>query len=417
MTQTPRIGRKKMVILGGGFAGTMMANKFAKALDLDEWSITVVDRDNTHVYQPGLLFLPFGMYRANDIKRPRNALMPPGVDFLVQPVEQVDVDARKVVLEGGGTLEYDILILATGTRTAPEDTPGLKGEQWYRSIYDFYTMEGAVRLGNHLADFDGGTLVLNVVDMPIKCPVAPLEFVFLADAFFTERGIRDKVKIIYATPLSGAFTKPKASAALGDLLRRKNIELVPDFALDRVDEAGRKLVGYDGTELAFDTLVTIPLHHGMDAIKRSGLGDDFGFVPTDKHTLQVVGHPEIFALGDGTNLPTSKAGSVAHFEGEVLIENVLRFIDGRPLVPDFDGHANCFIETGHGKAVLIDFNYTTEPLPGKFPLPGFGPFTLLGESYTNHWGKLGFRWVYWHLLAKGEELPLDHRMLMHGKWS
>jgi sulfide:quinone oxidoreductase len=123
----------------------------------------------------------------------------------------------------------------------------------------------------------------------------------------------------------------------------------------------------------------------------------------------------VFVLGDATDLPSSKAGAVAHFQADVLTDNILRAIGGRPLAPDFDGHANCFIETGHGKAMLIDFNYTTEPLPGKFPLPGIGPFTLLGESEVNHWGKLAFKWIYWNLLLAGRELPLEHRMTMAGK--
>lgn len=408
---------KNVVILGAGTAGTMIANKLARTLDLEAWSITVIDRDDEHIYQPGLLFVPFGMYRAQEIKRPRAPLLPPQACLRLSTIEMIDADKNFVVLDGGEKISYDLLIVATGTRTAPELTDGLMGSEWYKSIFDFYTLEGADALGKHFADWQGGRLVLNVVDMPIKCPVAPLEFLFLADAFFKERGIRDKVEIVYVTPLDAAFTKPKAAAALGDLLVEKNIEIVTDFALERVDATHRKLIGFDGREVDYDTLVTIPLHQGMEVIARSGLGNDAGFVPTDKHTLQSKNYKNVFVLGDATDLPTSKAGSVAHFQAEVLIDNILRQIDGRPLKADFDGHANCFIETGHGKAILIDFNYETEPLPGKFPMPGIGPFTLLGESHMNHWGKLGFRWVYWNLLVKGEELPIDHRMAMAGKWS
>ncbi|MFT7521691.1 MAG: sulfide:quinone oxidoreductase, partial [Kiritimatiellia bacterium] len=170
-------------------------------------------------------------------------------------------------------------------------------------------------------------------------------------------------------------------------------------------------------EVDFDLLVSVPLHGGAEAIVRSGLGDELGFVPTDKHTLQSKAHDNVFVLGDATNLPSSKAGAVAHFQGDVLIGNIMRFIEGRELLPGFDGHANCFIETGYDKAMLIDFNYETEPLPGRFPLPGIGPFTLLEESHINHWGKLAFKWIYWNMLVRGKELPLDHRMLMAGKWS
>jgi sulfide:quinone oxidoreductase len=407
---------KNLVILGAGTAGTMMANKLAREL-LSGWTITVVDRDDHHVYQPGLLFLPFGMYREADIVRPRNILVPPGVELVFGDIEHIDPIGHHIVLKDGPTLDYDVLIVATGTRIAPEATPGLMGPGWGKNAFEFYTLEGASALGRRLADWEGGRLVLNVAEMPIKCPVAPLEFVFLADAFFTEKGMRDKVEIVFATPLDAAFTKPKAAAALGELLETKNIHLETDFVLESVDTEARTMSAYGGQELSYDLLVSIPLHFGSAAIQASGMGDEAGFIPTDKHTLQSRDYENVFALGDATNLPTSKAGSVAHFQAEVLVDNVLRYVEGRPLQADFDGHANCFIETGHGKAVLIDFNYTTEPLPGKFPLPGLGPFTLLGESHVNHWGKLGFRWVYWHLLLKGEELPLDHRMAMAGKWS
>ena len=407
---------KEIVILGAGTAGTIMANKLAQHLPRKEWHVTVVDRDNDHIYQPGLLFLPFGKYNARDLVRPREILLPDWVDLVLSEIDRVLPDEQEVLLASGERLPYDILIVATGTRIDPSQTDGLTGPGWMENIFDFYTLEGARALGLALQDWKGGRLVLNVADMPIKCPVAPLEFLFLADCEFVERGIRDKVEIVYATPLEAAFTKPRASAQLGDLLERKNIGLEADFQLASVDSEARVLKGYDGREVDYDLLVTIPLHYGSEIIRRSQMGDDFDFLPTDKHTLQTVAHENIFAIGDATDLPTSKAGSVAHFQAEVLIDNVMRYIDGRELLADFDGHANCFIETGFGKGLLIDFNYDTEPLPGRFPLPGVGPFTLLEESYVNHWGKLGFRWVYWNLLLKGQELPIDHRMTEAGKW-
>ncbi|MDP2316951.1 MAG: FAD/NAD(P)-binding oxidoreductase [Pseudomonadota bacterium] len=408
---------KNLVILGAGTAGTMMAARLSRELAPDGWRITLVDRDDDHVYQPGLLFVPFGMYAADDIVRRRRRYCPAGVTLDLAGLDRVEPDTRTVRLADGRSLSYDVLIVATGTEVDPAATEGLTGHGWRQTASDFYTLDGAKALAKALDGFTGGRLLLNVVEMPIKCPVAPLEFLFLADAYFTERKIRDRVEIVYATPLDGAFTKPRASQALGGMLTERKIAVEADFAAAKVDGEARKLVGFDGRELDYDLLVTIPLHKGSDAIARSGMGDTAGFVPTHKHTLQTLAHPEVFALGDCTNLPASKAGAVAHFQSEVLVENVLRFIAQRELLPAFDGHANCFIETGHGKAMLIDFNYDTEPLPGRFPLPGVGPFTLLEESYVNHWGKLGFRWVYWNLLLRGEDLPLDHRMAMAGKWS
>jgi sulfide:quinone oxidoreductase len=406
---------KRIAILGAGTAGTLMANKLVKRLP-PEWRVTVFDQDDVHVYQPGLLFLPFGGYREDEIVKSRRPLFDRKVELRLEPVERVDAGANQVLLGSGERVSYDVLILATGSRIAPEQTPGLTGTGWNETAFEFYTLAGAKALRGALEKFQGGTLVVNVAELPIKCPVAPLEFLFLAEAFFTERGLREKVEIVYATPLEGAFTKPVASATLGDMLSRRGIKVVPDFSLAEVDGGRRVIKSYDGREVPYDLFVSIPLHAGAEIIGRSGLGDGGGWVPTDKHTLQTKAHHNVFAIGDCTDLPASKAGAVAHFQGDVLIDNVMRFIEGRALLPAFDGHANCFIETGHGKAMLIDFNYQTEPLPGRFPLPGIGPFTLLEESATNHWGKLAFKWTYWNVLLAGEELPLDHHMSTAGKW-
>ena len=407
---------KRILILGAGTAGTMMANKLVGRLD-PSWAVTVVDRDDLHVYQPGLLFLPFGDYRVDEIVKRRTRLVDPRVDLRLCGVERVEPDTNRVFLADGEVLSYDVLVLATGSHIHPENTPGLTGPGWRETAHDFYSLDGAIELAKALEDFDGGRIVLNVVENPIKCPVAPLEMLFLLESWSRKQGHRDRTEIVYATPLDGAFTKPKASAALGDMLTTRGIGVTPEFSTERVDGEQGKLVSYDGREEPYELLISIPSHAGAKVISDSELGDYAGFVPTDKHTLQTKAHANVFALGDCTDLPSSKAGAVAHFQAEVLFENVLRFVEGKEPLPEFDGHANCFIETGDGKAMLIDFNYETEPLPGRFPLPGVGPFTLLEESAVNHWGKLAFKWVYWNLLLKGEELPLDHRMLMAGKWS
>ncbi|MEZ5215941.1 MAG: FAD/NAD(P)-binding oxidoreductase [Ilumatobacteraceae bacterium] len=400
---------KRIVILGGGTGGTLTANRLRKHFKHDDGvSITVVDQDGTHVYQPGLLFLPFGLTHAEDIMRPRKRQLHQGIEYVQQPIDRVDLERDVVLLEDGSELAYDVLVVATGARLAPEETEGLTGPGWNERMFTFYDVPGAEGLQEALEHFTGGRLVVNVVDMPIKCPVAPLEFCFLADWYFTQRGIRDQVEIVFATPLDGAFTKPVASAALADLLDEKGIHLVTEFNTGEVDGAaeggGGMLVGYDGREVPFDLLAVIPLHSGADYVARSeGLGDELNFVPTDGSTLQSKAKANVFALGDATNIPTSKAGSVTHFEGEVLTENIVRFLEGRELNDEYDGHANCFIETGFGKALLIDFNYETEPLPGHFPGPVGMP--LLKESRMNHLGKLMFQWFYWHSLLPGRDIP------------
>lgn len=218
------------------------------------------------------------------------------------------------------------------------------------------------------------------------------------------------------TPLSGAFTKPICSNVFGDLLKTKNIQVVTDFATARIDNETHKLVSWDDREVSYDLLVTIPTNMGDQMVARSGLGDELNFIPTDKHTLQSKKHQNIFVIGDATDLPASKAGSVAHFQAEVLTENILNWIDGKPLSAQFDGHANCFIETGFGKAFLIDFNYDLKPVPGTYPIPHIGPLSLLKETRLNHLGKRAFKSIYWHMLLKARPLPgISHQMSYAGK--
>jgi len=409
---------KKLLILGAGTAGTMVANRMRRLLDADEWRITIVDQHETHYYQPGFLFIPFGMYSKNDVTKPKRDFIPAGVELIMSPVETIEAEHNRVrLVRDGRTLNYDFLVIATGARTHPEETPGLQEHEWQKTIYDFYTIEGAVALAKHLRTWQGGRLVVNVVENPIKCPVAPLEFLMLADWFFHDQGIRERVDITYATPLPGAFTKPIASRHLGDILDQKGVRVVPEFMIERVDPDAKKIVSYDEQEIEYDLLVSIPLNMGDDMVARSGLGDELNFIPVDKHTFLSPKYANIFVLGDAASLPTSKAGSVAHFAVECFSENFLRHIDGLEMLPAFDGHANCFIESGFGKGLLIDFNYDVEPLPGRYPLPGIGPFALLQETEMNHWGKMMFRWMYWNILLKGQELPLPARMTMAGKWN
>jgi sulfide:quinone oxidoreductase len=393
---------KRIVILGGGTGGTLTANRLRRAYERDEAEIVVVDRDDAHVYQPGLLFVPFG---ARDAPvRSRRRQLHEGVGFHRAGVEHVDVAADRVHLDDGAVLDYDVLVIATGARLLPEETDGLLGEGWGERVFTFYTPDGACALRDALARFEGGRIAVNVIDMPIKCPVAPLEFLFLAEHHFRDRAMRSLVDLTYVTPLDGAFTKPVASRALGRLLDDKRINLVTEFNTGEVDGKAGRLVSYDEREVPFDLAVVVPLHGGAAYVERSpGLGDELGFVRVDRHTLQSLAAPNVFALGDAADVPASKAGSVAHFEGEIVERNVRALLAGRPLPARFDGHANCFVETGYGRALLIDFNYDTEPLPGHYPAPVGLP--LLAPSHLNHLGKLAFQQLYWHAVLPGRDLP------------
>jgi sulfide:quinone oxidoreductase len=407
---------KTLLILGAGTGGTMVANKMSQHLDQAEWKIIIVDQDETHVYQPGLLFIPFGMHSREDVIKPRQNFLPKSVEFILSEIELIEPDANRVRLQvDKRVINYDYLVIATGSHLTPEETPGLLDNGWHENIYDFYTLEGAVALARHLENWEGGRMLLNVTEMPIKCPVAPLEFLFLADWYFHKRGMRDRVELIYSTPLGGAFTKPRATATLGGMLEEKNIGLETEFNIMEVDNEKHVIRSYDEREIPFDLLISIPTNMGAEVIARSGMGDELRFVPTDKHTLQSKQWENVWVIGDAANVPTSKAGSVAHFMLDVLIENMLLHMEDKPLLPKFDGHANCFIETGFGKGMLIDFNYEIEPLPGTFPVPLFGPFSLLKETVVNHWGKVAFRWIYWNVMLKGGYMPIPNQMSMNGK--
>ena len=409
---------KTFLILGAGTGGTMVANKMAELLDPQDWRIVIVDKDETHYYQPGFLFIPFGMYSPSDVVKPKRNFIPMNVEMILSGIEVIEPEQNRVKLtKDKQVISYDYLVIATGSQIHPEQQEGMVNGGWHKNIFDFYTLEGATALSKFLKFWKGGRLVLNVAEMPIKCPVAPLEFIFLADWFFHERGIRDKVELIFSTPLPGAFTKPRASEVLGGMLEGKGIHLVPDFNIGQVDASSNKIISWDEKEIEYDLLVTIPTNMGSEVIERSGMGDELNFVPTNNHTLQSESWENVWIIGDAGNVPASKAGSVAHFMLDVLIENILRHMEGLEPQPKFDGHANCFIESGFEKGILIDFNYDVEPLPGKFPLPGFGPFSLLQESAANHWGKMTFRWIYWNVLLKGGEMPFESQMSMAGKWA
>ena len=395
----------------------MTANRLRRIHREEEAEIVVVDSDDEHLYQPGLLFVPFGLAKPGDIVRSRANQLHRGIEFRMAEVDRVETDASKVHFADGSELEYDVLVIASGARLLPEETEGLSDAGWNERVFTFYTLEGAAALGKALDGFRGGRLVVNLIDMPVKCPVAPLEVCFLVDWFLRDKGVRQDVELTYATPLDAAFTKPVAAEQLGSMFAEKEIGLETEFATGQVEGESGRLVSWDEREISFDLLVAIPLHGGSEFVARSpGLGDDLGFVRTDQHTLQSEAASNVFAIGDATNLPTSKAGSAAHFEGDTLVANIGRFLAGEKLVGSYDGHVNCFIETGFNKALLIDFNYEVEPLPGRYPMAHVGPLPLLRESRLNHLAKLAFQPFYWHALLPGRDVPgLGAQMSMAGK--
>lgn len=404
---------KKILILGSGSGGTMAAAKLRKELIDSEWQITIIDNDEFHHYQPGWLFIPFGVYSPEDCIKPKRDFIPKGVKFVLDDIIRIDPDQRQV--EGKkDKYAYDWLVIASGCRIVPEEVEGMMND-WRGNIHDFYTLEGAVALRKKLKYFNRGRLVLNIAELPFKCPVAPIEFIFMVDWFLTRNDVRKNIELEMVTPMSGIFTKPIATKILSRMAEQKNIKVTPNFDLAQVNTEEKTIESHKGAKINYDLLVSIPPNFGAQFIENSGIGDAMCYVDTDHFTLKAKKFPNIYVIGDATNVPTSKAGAVAHYEADTVIENMIREIEGMEPKPTFDGHSTCFICSGYEKAVLIDFNYKVEPLPGKFPFPGLGPFNLLGDSHLNYWGKMMFKWVYWNMMMKGLDMPLEPQMTMAGK--
>lgn len=405
---------KNILIIGAGTAGTMMAVHLSRKLSRKEWNISILDKDENHYYQPGYLFIPFGIYTKKDVIRKGATYIPAGVNYLLDEAEQIIYERNAVKLKSGREVPYDILIIATGTNIHPEETEGMLENGWRENIFDFYTADGAEALGKKLSGFKSGKVAVHVAEMPIKCPVAPLEIAFMTDWFFAEKEVRKDIQIDFVTPLSGAFSKPATARVMGKLFQDRNINLIADFGTERVEPG--KLVSFDNRTVDYDLLITTPTNMGDALMARSGLGDDLNFVPADKNTLQAKAKDNIFTLGDATNLPSSKAGSVVHFQAEILTENILSYVRGKELTARFDGHSNCFIESGYEKAFLIDFNYDIDPVEGTYPLPFLGPFSLLKETRLNHLGKLAMKFTYWNILLRGIPVPgISSKMSKAGK--
>jgi sulfide:quinone oxidoreductase len=407
---------KKIVILGSGAGGTMVGVKLRKELSDREWQITIIDNDEMHHYQPGWLFIPFGIYTPEDCMKPKREFIPKNINFVLDEIVGVNPDKRQV--EGKkGKYDYDWLVIASGCRPVPEELDGL--EDWKpdptANEHTFFTLEGAIALQKKMKYFKSGKLVFNIAEMPHKCPVVPMEFIFMADWFFLKNGVRDNVEIEFVTPNTGIFTKPIATKVMSETANVKNIKVTPNFDLAEVNTQEKTIESARGEKIGYDLLVSTMPNLGADYIEDSNMGDGMGYVFTDHHTLRAEKFDNIYVVGDATNVPTSKAGSVAHYEAEIIVENMILEMDGQEPKPSFDGHSTCFIVSGYEKAYLFDFNYKTEPLPGKFPFPGVGPFDLVGESYMNYWGKMMFKWVYWNLLLTGQDLPLEPQMTMAGK--
>ena len=403
---------KKIVVLGAGTAGTIVSNNLRRHLPAD-WDITVIDRDDDHIYQPGLLFVPFGIQKSSSLVKSRKKYITPGINFVLDEITRIEPDKKEVKTKNH-SFSYDFLVICTGCRVAPDENDGLM-DAWGKNAFSFYFKDAADQLRLKLKEFNGGKLVMDIAELPFKCPVAPIEFVFLADWFLTQKGIRNKSEIELVTPLPMAFTKPKAAAVFTESARQKNIKITTSFELNRVDGKEKYIESVQGDKVKYDTLVIVPSTIGDPVISNSGIDDGIGYVPTHHNTLKALKHDGIYVIGDATNVPTSKAGSVAHYEADVVVFNIMAEIYGAKPEEIYDGHSTCFIVYSKGTSSLIDFNYKIEPLHGKYPMPKLGPFSLLKETKMNWYGKLGFEWLYWNVLLAGRHLGAPPTLVMAGK--
>jgi len=381
----------RIVILGGGVGGTLTANLLARRLGdriaRGEVDITLIDAQGAHVYQPGFMYIAMGGEREERLSRPERSLLDAPINLIVDTAVRIDEAARTVVLASGAILPYDYLVLATGSRIVPEEIPFFTQEARH-----FYTGKAALELRHALDAFAGGRVVIGIASMPYKCPPAPLEVSFLIEAELRERGLREKSEVHFCSPIGRAFTIESVSEVATPILEQKGIELHTFFNVEAIDPERKVILSLEGEELGYDLLILVPPHRGQQFLIDSGLAPaPGGWLPTDRHTLQVGGRPNVFALGDATDLPLSKAGSTAHFEAPVVVEGIIAGLEGRAPSgkhASYEGRVMCFFEVGDGKGTLLRFDYEHPPKPPK-------PNALW------HLGKIVFNKTYFHTVPRG----------------
>ena len=375
----------RIVILGGGVGGTLLANLLARKLKRAEAEVTVVDETGRHAYQPGWLYLPFGEEQPRHLVKAERGLLHRRVRLVTERATRIDPAGQRVELADGEVLRYETLVVATGARLAPEAVPGFA-----EGAYHFYSEEAALSLKGALDAFAGGRLVIGVADIPYKCPPAPLEFAFKVEEYLAKRGVRDKTEIVYLSPINRVFTIESVSEFVTPMLEERGIRSETFFNTETIDPGAKRVTSLEGTKIDYDLLVMVPPHRGAEVVEASGLGDELGWLPTDRTTLQVNSQPAIFGLGDATDVPVSKSGSAAHFEAKVLAERLVARVRGanghEP--PLYDGHVLCFLETGHGQASQLVFDFAHPPQP---PAP----------NRFHHYEKMLFNKVYWYIVPRG----------------
>ncbi len=371
---------KKVVIVGGGTGGTILANNLARRLAHElragQVSLTVLSASDKHMYQPGLLYVAFGRMEVDELYQDQASLLEPGIVFHVDPVEKFVLDKNHVVTKSGKRFEYDYLAIATGSRAMPDMVPGMA-----ENAHHVYTVEAAAQTCEALRNFQGGKVAV-VTGVPHKCPMVPLEITFMMYDYFKDRGLLDKVRIHYTYPIGRVHSLENVAKWAAPEFDRLGITYETLFNAKAVDGAKKQVLSEEGSVLDYDLLVAIPPHKGMEVIEKEGLGKS-GFMPTNRGTLNLEGRDNVFVLGDTTNLPISKAGSTAHYEAEALGENLAALVRHGRMVRLYEGKVFCFIEAGKDRATYASFDYANPPQP-KPPTKAI------------HWFKLAYNRLYWN---------------------
>ncbi|MEM2883073.1 MAG: FAD/NAD(P)-binding oxidoreductase [Nitrososphaerales archaeon] len=374
---------KNVVILGGGVGGTIVANITSRKLKKDA-NVTLIDKSGKHIYQPGFVYVAFGDEQIRNIVRDEHSLLNNNVNLITKEATKIDPKNRKVFLDDGESLDYDYLVIATGSRIVLEEVKGLK-----EGAYHFYEAEAAEKLRQALKSFTGGKIVVGVGGVPYKCPPAPAEAACQLDYYFEKRGIRDKVQIEFLSPLPRVFPLEAVNPFVTKIFEEKKIAYHTFFNVDYVDPEVKKVYSLEGESVDYDLLILVPPHRGAKVIEESGLGDRGGWIPTDKYTLQAKGFDDIYVVGDATDIPISKAGATAHYEAKIVAENIINQITGIGGLKHYDGKVRCFCDAGFNRGISLSFDYTHPPKP---------PSKLTFSAYL---GKVILNKMYWWTIPSG----------------